>query len=175
MVAPKAIALGEYDNAGFPASTVSNIKWIADSSYSASYATAYINPAPGKWNGISSKVKAVQGTATSLNVRILAGTTPDPSLAALTVPYCSAGNGEICRGGSQVWTAARIYGYESSMQAAGLTTERRIAVFTHEFGHVLSLKHVFTSSVASLMKPVLPATSTIENLDKANLRGKWGT
>jgi hypothetical protein len=171
---PKVLAIGEYDTSGFAPSVVQNIKWIPDTNLTTTYVNTYVAGSPEKWNGISSKVSVSRGTTTVYNVRILGGTANDPTLVGLTVPFCSAGNGNVCQGGSKTWTAARIFLYESVMQSSGFTTERRKAAVAHEFGHALSLQHVLTSTVLSLMKPTLPTTSTVENLDKANLRGKWG-
>lgn len=175
--ASKANAVADYYSSGFPAATVANLKWTIDTvSVSTTYMNTYIDPGSKKWNGISSKVNVVKGTATDYNIRFLVASSADPDLVGLTVPYCASGNGDICNTGVNTYTAARIYMYESNMAAKGFSTDRRIACAAHELGHALSMKHTSSgvATVASLMAGVLPATSTVENLDKSNLRGKWG-
>ncbi len=138
---------------------------------------AYIDPGSKKWNGISSKVNVAKGTATDYNVRFLVAGDPNSAIVGRTFPYCAVGNGDICNtSGTQTYTAARIYMYESNMVVGGFNTDRRIACAAHELGHALSMKHTSAgvATVPSLMAGVLPATSTVETLDKSNLQGKWG-
>jgi hypothetical protein len=169
--------VNDFLSSGFPATTVANLKWTTDTvSVSTAYMNAYIDSGSKKWNGISSKVNVIKGTATDYNIRFLVAGSPDPALVGLTIPYCTAGSGNTCTSGTQTYTAARIYMYESNMVVNGFNADRRIACAAHELGHVLSMQHTFAgvATVPSLMAAALPATSTVENLDKSNLRGKWG-
>jgi hypothetical protein len=158
---------------------VQNIKWIPDSTIAATYVTNYLDPGPGKWNGISTKVKVSKGTSTSYNVRYVLKTTIDNTLLAKAFPYCSLGNDDVCRDGvppvAKLWTAVQIQLYENVIINKGLTTQGRVALTAHEFGHVLSLSHI-ASTVPSLMPQALTVNHNPDpqNVDKANLRYKWG-
>jgi hypothetical protein len=181
---PRANAVADYWSSGFPAATVSSLKWTIDiASVSATYQNNYIIPGSQKWNGISSKVNVVQGTSNSYNVRFFVDNTlMNPSVVGLAQPCCAAGNGDICKdaaiAGVQIFTAARIYLYEAKMANQSFTTDRRIADVAHEVGHILSMKHTFSgaapANTPSLMAGILPMVSTIQNLDKVNLKGRWG-
>jgi hypothetical protein len=173
------LAYGEVWQSSFSPTTVQNIKWIPDPSLSASYVTNYIDPGPGKWNGISSKVAVSKGTSTSYNARYLTQTGVDLTLAAKTFPYCAEGNGDICKTEppTHLFTAAQIRLYENIIVAAKYTTQGRIAITTHEFGHVLSLSHVISTTLPALMQvEVTPNHNpTPQNIDNNNLRYKWGS
>jgi hypothetical protein len=163
---------------GFPPTIVQNIKWIPDPSISSTYVANYIDPGPGKWNGISSRVKVSKGTSTSYNVRYVLKTTNDPTLPAKTFPYCTAGNGEACKdppGSNHVWTAAQIQLYENVIINARYTTQGRVALTTHEFGHALSLSHI-ASTVPSVMPQQVTSNHnpSPQSVDIANLKYKWG-
>lgn len=180
LFADRANAVNDFFASGFPAATVTNLKWTIDTtSVSTTYMNAYIDPGSKKWNGVSSKVNVVKGTATDYNIRFFVAGDPNASVVGRTFPYCAAGNGPVCNDTTQTYTAARIYMYESNMVGQGFTTERRIACAAHELGHALSMKHTFVGaappSTPSLMAEILPQVSTVENLDKANLRGRWGS
>jgi hypothetical protein len=178
LVAFKANAITDYVPAGFPDTTAANLQWTTDTAtVTSTYKTTYISPGSTKWNGVSTKVNVVQGTSTSYNVRfVIATKKDDPASLGLTMPYCSAGSGDVCKNGgaSTTYTAARIYLYEENMAAANFTTARRIACIAHELGHALSMTHVLAGSAVNLMNPILPADSTLSNLDKTNLKGRWG-
>jgi hypothetical protein len=140
--------------------------------------TSYIDPAPGKWNGISTKVNVSKGTSTSYNVRFLSKTGTDFSLLAKTFPYCAEGNGDICRiePPTHLWTAAQIQLYENVIASKQTTTQGRVAIVTHEFGHALSLNHTYNSAIPSLMAVGLTPDNdpNPQNVEKANLKYKWG-
>jgi hypothetical protein len=172
------LAYGEVWQSGFSPTTVQNIKWIPDPSISTSYVTNYIDPGPGKWNGISSKVAVSKGTSTSFNVRYLTQTGADPNLAGKTFPYCAEGNGDICKTEppTHLFTAAQIRLYENVIVATKYTTQGRIALASHEFGHVLSLSHLINSTTPGLMQEVVTTNHNPapQNADMNNLRYKWG-
>lgn len=52
------------------------------------------------------------------------------------------------------------------------TKTKRIKVFTHEFGHALSLSHVTNGSTAVMAQG--RSNYGVQAYDKANLTAKWG-
>jgi Pregnancy-associated plasma protein-A len=179
LFALKAVAVADYISAGFSAANAANLKWTTDTAtVTSNYLTTYITPASTKWNGITTKVNVVAGTSTVYKIRFLVGTNSIAAVKGLTRPYCAAGQGDACTTGTQTYTAARIYLYEANMAAENFSTDRRIACIAHELGHALSLKHTFSTeapaSAPSLMAGTLPATSTVQTLDKSNIKGRWG-
>jgi hypothetical protein len=136
------------------------------------------DPAPGKWNGISSKVMITKGTSTSYNFRYITQTGSDTTLLAKTFPYCAAGNGDICKTEppTNLWTAAQIRLYENIITAKQTTTQGRVAISAHEFGHALSLSHIISSTTPSLMPTVLTTNHdpNPQSIDQTNLKLKWG-
>jgi len=135
------------------------------------YADAYVIPGAGlQWNGISSRVYLSRVTTGSYIVNAQVATGTDPSVTGLTTPYCASGSGSICI--NDTWNSARIYGYENVMAAGSYTNTQRIKVFTHEFGHTLSLSHVINGSAAVMAQG--QSNLGVQLYDKANLRAKWG-
>jgi hypothetical protein len=182
-----AQAFVEFFQSGFPKATVQGLKWTTDSSVSAAYTRDYIRPSSTKWNGITSKVNVAEGTTASYNVKYYISSSPTRSEKGLTVPYCKDSTGDNCaeqiNGGNSpvpvVWTSARIYLYEPNMAADGYDQAKRIIAATHELGHALSLKHNPPLTVAPASDPAIMAAkigpySILSDLDKNNLKNKWG-
>jgi hypothetical protein len=173
-----AHALGETFPDGFP--SVNPLNWTQDVSISSSYSASYVVPAINSWNNISSKVTTVKVSSGAYKVRVLVDNVGDFSVAGRMIPFCAAGSLLACfktpNGNAtsvSTWTSAKVIGYEDAMTANGWTGTNIIQTFTHEFGHALSLKHV-TSTSAATMAPAGPSNNGVQAYDKANLKAKWG-
>jgi Matrixin len=173
-----ASALGEYFPDGF--ASASRLDWIKDASVSGSYSTSYIVQGVNAWNGISSKVLVCQISSGPYKVRVtVENNATDPNVNGQAFPYCPAGSLLDCirsplgnAAATTTWLSAKVVGYENNMVTNGFTATNRIQVFTHEFGHALSMRHVASSS--SVMYPYSPSNIGIQAYDKANLKAKWG-
>lgn len=172
-----ANALGEYWPDGF--TSANPINWVKDASISSSYLTSYVDPGVNAWNTISSRVLVYKVSSGAYQVRVTIETGTDPNTNGRLFPYCAAGSSFAClrtpTGTAQTtstWTSAKVVGYENAMVGNGFTGTNRIQLFTHEFGHALSMSHVASS--ASVMYQYSPTNIGIQAYDKDNLKAKWG-
>jgi hypothetical protein len=157
-------------------SSASDLKWT--SSLSSNYLDTYVTPAASSWNGISSKVKLTKVTSGTYQVSVVTSTTTRAGLLEVMVPYCTISgvnkSSDDCL--TYTWNSAQIIGYTNQITAYNLNTSQIISnVYTHEFGHALSLAHTYDPLTPS----VLLDSSTLyslspQQLDKTNLKRKWG-
>jgi hypothetical protein len=98
-------------------------------------------------------------------------------------PYCNI-KGVVQSGlancKSLIWSSVVVVGEEFPMGVDGFTTTNKIAIYTHEWGHALSLGHTdnLPASTPSLMKSGTYINSWKslgpQAADKEHLRLKWG-
>jgi Matrixin len=174
---PSADALGEYWPDGF--TSVNPVNWFKDASVSSNYVTSYVSPGVNAWNTISSKVLVYKVSSGAYKIKVSLENGTNPNVNGQAFPYCAAGNSAACirtpSGTNPVtstWLSAKVVGYENNMVTNGFGTTSRIQVFSHEFGHALSMSHVASSS--SVMYPYSPSNVGVQAYDKANLKAKWG-
>ena len=75
--------------------------------------------------------------------------------------------------GDQIWGVSDIYGYDNQMTASDMTDAQKKAVFTHEVGHALSLKHIY-SPLTGVMRQGLEKALSPTDTDIGHLTLKWG-
>jgi hypothetical protein len=169
------------------------VKWIARPKYGPNYAedlvgpaisnytNQYLVPASRSWNGISSKVSLTQVTSGSYQVSVTNDLLPaiKPVLDAygIFVAYCIGPTGvtitgDFCRNLPSIWSSVQIIGYEIPMITDKFSTTNRIAVYTHEWGHTLSLRHNETGAPSIMLQG--QKTIGPQAADKDHLRLKWG-
>jgi hypothetical protein len=141
------------------------------------YSKQFMSPAGNSWNLISSRVLLTQVTSGNYQIRV----TNDIDGQLLreygrTLKYCNINgvitNGTICL--DKTYTSVLITGQELAMQIDQFTTTNRIALYSHEFGHALSLTDTNdlpagTSVMIQGKKAIGPQTA-----DKDHLKLKWG-
>lgn len=188
VAAEKANAGFEFFNSGFPVASGSTLKWTNDTSVSANYATNYVDPSAPGWNGITPKVNLTKGTATVYNIKTYVAAGTVASRNALTTPYCAAGTLLDCVEASQQglsptpvpWTKVTIQIYDNIMTQQQYNADQRKRTIIHEFGHALSMRHnpdnvtPATAARPTIMAPFLGQFSQLSQLDKDNLKSKWG-
>jgi hypothetical protein len=173
-----ANALGEKWPDGF--ASANPINWVQDVSISNAYSASYVVPAINAWNNISSKVKINKVSSGTYKVKVVVENIGDFSVAGRMIPYCAAGSLLAClrtpvgtASTAATWTSAKVIGYEDAMTANGWTNTNITQTFAHEFGHALSMSHVF-STTAAAMYEYGPSNVSVQAYDKANLKAKWG-
>jgi hypothetical protein len=191
ITAEKAQALFEFWKSGFPSATVSGLKWVSDGSVSTPYRINYVEPAAQSWNGITPKVNLAKATGTTYDVKFYVSVGTVQSRDALTIPYCASGTFSACvetstlyQGGTSptptAWTKIHMQIYDNIMTARSYNADQRTRVIIDELGHTLSMRHnpdestVATASLPTIMSPTLNQFSQLSNLDRTNLKSKWG-
>ncbi len=184
----KAYAGFEFWSSGFPIASGGTLKWTNDASVSTNYATNYVDPAALGWNGITPKLKLAKGTATVHNIKTYVAPGVVASRNALTTPYCAAGTLLNCVEASQQgnsptpvpWTKVTIHIYDNIMTGQQYNADQKKRTIIHEFGHAISMRHnpdevtPATASRPTIMAPFLGQFTTLSQLDKDNLKSKWG-
>ena len=166
-----AQALGENWGDGF--ASANRLDWVKDVNMSSTYLADYVDPGVSSWNAISSKVLIYKVSSGAYRVRVATeNVAPTPTTTGMMTPYCAAGSIAACLTGNSTWTSAKVVGFENVMAASGFTATNRIKVFTHEFGHALSLSHVLNGSASVMAQG--QSNLGIQVYDKANLKAKWG-
>jgi hypothetical protein len=170
---PSANALGEYWSDGF--SSANPVNWVQDPSISSSYSASYVIPGVNGWNTISSKVRVNKVSSGTFQVRVAVENVGDFSTYGRMIPYCAKGTGIVLctTAPKNTWTSAKIVGYEDAMTQSGFTATNITQIYTHEFGHALSMQHVPTGT-ASTMTPYGGINLGVQAYDKANLKARWG-
>jgi hypothetical protein len=168
-------------SSGRLASGVNN--WVASpvfDSYPAvgisNYAKQFMSPAGNSWNLISSRVLLTQVISGNYQIRVTNDMTAQVSLREYgrTLKYCNINgvitSGTICL--DKIYTSVIITGQELAMQIDKFSTTNRIALYTHELGHALSLtdsNDIPGTVMAQGIKTVGPQVA-----DKDHLKLKWG-
>jgi hypothetical protein len=156
-------------------SSASALKWT--SSLPSSYLNTYVVPAANSWNSISSKVNLGQTTG-AFQIRVVTDITPIDGRVGLMMPYCTISgvgkSGDICI--PTTWGSAQVIGYTNQITAYQLNTSQIISrVYTHEFGHALSLAHTYDAATPSVLSDLGQVYSlSPQQLDKTNLKQRWG-
>ncbi len=157
---------------GYPASDIQNLRYVlsgGDSSYQQNIMKAGAN----QWNSISSQV-VVSLNSSGAKMSIYKSTTSTPGLFGEAYLYYDDGDGwERDLVGNQIWGLSDIYGYDNQMTASNMTDAQKKAVFTHEVGHALSLKHI-SSPLTGVMRQGLEKALSPTDTDKGHLTLKWG-
>jgi hypothetical protein len=150
------------------------------------YTSLYLSPAAHNWNLVSSNVLLTLVQSGGYQARV----TNNLDAASLSkeyghiVPYCNI-KGVIQSGlancQSLIWSSVVIVGQELPMGVDKFTTTNKIALYTHEWGHALSLQHTdsLPASTLSIMKSGSYQNSWKnlggpQSADKEHLRLKWG-
>lgn len=95
------------------------------------------------------------------------------------MPYCNVSgvikSGSICY--DSTWTSGQVIGNELAMQIDGFNTTNRISLYSHEWGHMLSLAHTnklaATTGAATVMQWGKQDVGP-QAVDKEHLIMKWG-
>lgn len=171
----RAYAINEYFSGGFPpaSGTAGRILYqVPEASLGTQqYYTTYVKPGADAWNGITYKISISSNLSGTYNIRSKASTGSDPSVAGRTIPYCAAGIGTQCL--NSQWNSAEVIGYNNVMDNSNFTATNKLQVWTHEFGHSLSLAHV-TETLSATMWPNSPYNLGVQSRDRQNLIAKWG-
>lgn len=171
----RAYAINEYFPGGFPpaSGTAGRILYhVPEASLGTQqYYTTFVKPGADAWNGITYKISISSNLSGTYNIRSRVRAGSDPSLAGLTIPYCAAGTGTQCL--NSQWNSAEVIGYNNVMDSYNFTPTNKLQVWTHEFGHSLSLAHVEDGTPAT-MAPRVPSNLGIQSRDRQNLIAKWG-
>ncbi|OPY57827.1 MAG: hypothetical protein A4E55_01368 [Pelotomaculum sp. PtaU1.Bin035] len=157
---------------GYPASDIQDLRYVlsgGDSSYQQNIMKAGAN----QWNSISSEV-VLSNNSSGAKMSIYKSTTSTPGLFGEAYCYYDGGDGwERDLVGNQIWGVSDIYGYDNQMTASNLTNAQKKAVFTHEVGHALSLKHI-SSPLTGVMRQGLEKALSPTDTDEGHLTLKWG-
>jgi hypothetical protein len=152
--------------------TASDLRWT--SSLSSSYLSDYVIPATNGWNGISSRVKLTQVSSGAYQIKVNITTSSSFGTVGEMISYCSAGSGYVKCGGVTPWGSAQVIGYTNQITNFYLTkTEIISTVYSHEFGHALSMGHNFVDT-PSVMQQGSKSTYLPQATDKSHLKLKWG-
>jgi len=160
---------------GLPKSLVKPLKYIYTTSEE--YANKYIKPAAMSWEGISSNVTISNISNHTVTVKTM--NTYNLSIYGEMIPYMQIAPG-IYQALDTVfddydlmtWSMCDVIGYTNQM--TDFNDNEILSVFVHEFGHALSLDHVFSSTINAIMKPGRKSLTQPQQHDKNNLIAKWG-
>ncbi len=159
---------------GFNPRRLANLRWA--SSLPEQYINDYIAPGAKNWNGISPKITYNRVNIKSpYDVEVKLGATTTEGLVGLVVPHCNSSPsifGERCTKVGN-WIDAKVIGYSNQIKLIGLTKSQIIStVYTHEFGHVLSLDHTKNRAIRSVMRSAI-SDYPPRDIDKENLINRW--
>lgn len=164
---------------GFTQTDVSGLSYVKSGGDSA-YQTNVMSGVDA-WNGISTKVRVIN-SSTGAKVSVYKSTSTVSGLNGRMDPYYknSFGGMTLDSAYTNVWAVADVFGFDNNMNnvsgIGSLSTSQRKAVFTHEMGHALSLKHnnstyflIMNQYTQDTVAALTPKTD-----DKGNLKLKWG-
>jgi hypothetical protein len=152
--------------------SASSLKWT--SSLSSTYLSDYVIPGANGWNGISSKVNLTQVSSGTYQIRVSTQSDPRYGVVGEMIAYCPSGSGYTKCGGYTPWGSAQVFGYTNQIANFSLTKTQIISsVYSHEFGHSLSLGHN-DSELPAVMTANAVTTILPQAADKSHLKSKWG-
>jgi hypothetical protein len=175
----KSHAINEYWSGGFSPASSSNAGRILNHVPEASlgsqmYYTNLVKKGADAWNGITYRVSISSLLSSpSSDIRSQISTETIGSYHGLTIPFCASELGPVCT--TKRWDYVVITGYNSITDSDRLNAAQKLEVWTHEFGHSLSLSHVTDTNATIMRRRVTAASLAIQNRDRENLRKKWGS
>lgn len=161
---------------GFPASEVKAIGYVMSGGTS-SYQKNIMKAGVESWNGISTKVRVLYDNEDA-KISVYKSSSSVSGLNGRMDPYYENALGRLKfdENFDNVWEVADIFGFDNNMDKLKLTDDEKKAIYIHEMGHALSLKHNDSTYYLIMNTDTLDtaAATTLKSDDKGNLKLKWG-
>jgi hypothetical protein len=161
---------------GFAKDRVKNVRWITP--LPKSYVDTYIAPGAKTWNGIYKHINTKQVSTKPYDVLVVTNISSREGLVGQITPFCNSTTGKGFELGLPCleiknWLYVNLTAFPNQFPLYKLTKDQIInIVYAHEFGHTLSLDH---SNFGGIMTSGITNVKGAQEIDKLNLRTKWGS